>query len=93
MADARITARDIKDSSNMSGTAVEYLWATLRTHMVTKEYISKNFDDHPAFASVITRFVTNNNIQSNVTDLTSRVDKLETTVKQWPSNLTKFSTV
>ena len=65
----------------MSGTAVEYLWATLKTHMVMKEYVSKNFDDHPAFASVITRFVTNNNIQSNVSDLTSRVEKLESTVK------------
>ena len=81
MADSRITARDIKDSSNMSGTAVEYLWATLKTHMVMKEYVSKKFDGHPAFASVITMFVTNNNIQSNVSDLTSRVEKLESTVK------------
>ena len=42
-----------------------------------EEYVSKNFEDHPAFASVITRFVTNNKIQSNVSDLSTRVDKLE----------------
>jgi len=81
MSDARITARDIKDSSNMEGSAVEYIWATLKTHMVMEEYVSKNFEDHPAFASVITRFVTNNNIQSNVSDLSTRVDKLESGLK------------
>ena len=74
----------------MSGTAVEYLWATLKTHMVMKEYVSKNFDDHPAFASVITRFVTNNNIQSNVSDLTSRVEKLESTVKTMSGRFDKI---
>ena len=74
MLDAMITARGIKDSSNMEGSANEYIWATLKTHMVMEEYVCKNFEDHPAFASVITRFVTNNNIQSNVSDLSTRVE-------------------
>ena len=49
--------------------------------MVMEEYVCKNFEDHPAFASVITRFVTNNNIQSNVSDLSTRVEKLESGLK------------
>lgn len=81
MADARVTAKDVLDSSDALQTATQYLWATLRTHQFMDDYVKANFEDHPSFASVITRFVTNNNIQSDIKLVESRLDKLETAVK------------
>ena len=42
-----------------------------------KEYLKYNFEDHPKFASIITRFVTNNNYHSILKGLTERVEKQE----------------
>lgn len=42
-----------------------------------QEYLKYNFEDHPVFACIITRFVTNNNYQSNIRSLTDKMDKQE----------------
>lgn len=83
MSDARITAKDARDHTNPLATATEYIWATLRTHQVMEEYLQKNFEDHPAFSSVITSFVTNNNITSNVSEVSSKADKVEKDIKAY----------
>ena len=55
LVEVRVIARDMKNTESPLSTAAEYLWATLRTHEVMDVYIKHNFEDHPAFASVITR--------------------------------------
>lgn len=60
MASVRVTARDVKHAKDKTTTATEYIWVTLKTHTVMEEYIRHNFEDHLSFASVITRFITNN---------------------------------
>lgn len=37
LSDARVTGRDAKDSEDELQTAAEYLWATLKTHMIMAE--------------------------------------------------------
>ena len=64
MASVRVTARDVEHAKDRTTTATEFIWATLNTHGIMEEYIRHNFEDHPSFASVITRFVTNNSFQS-----------------------------
>ena len=81
MSDARITAKDIKDKNDMEAAATEFLWATLNTHLVMEEYLNKNFEDHPAFVSVITRFVTNNNFKTSEENLEAKVKNLEGLLK------------
>ena len=71
----RVTAKDGRLEDDPIKTATTYIWGTLRTHTVMQEYIKYNFEDHPAFASVITRFVTNNNYQSNIRSLADKVEK------------------
>ena len=44
-------------------------------------YIKHNFEDHPAFASVITRFVTNNSFQTDVKGLEEKTDRTERELK------------
>ena len=76
MSDIRITARDAKDSERQLKSATQFIWATLRTHVVMEDYLKKNFEDHPAFASVITRYVTHNNFKSDINDLSSKLDRV-----------------
>lgn len=81
MASVRVTARDVEHAKDRVPTATEFIWATLKTHGVMEEYIQHNFEDHPSFASVITRFVTNNSFQTDVRDIVSRMDKTEKDLK------------
>lgn len=81
MSDAYITAKDVRDHTNPLATVTEYIWATLKTHQVMEEYLQKNFEDHPAFSSVITNFVTNNNITTNVSEVSAKADKVERDLK------------
>lgn len=85
MSGIRITARDAKDSEHQLKTATQFIWATLRTHVVMEEYLKKKFEDHPAFASVITRYVTHNNFKSDINDLSTRLDHVTRDV----SNISK----
>ena len=77
MGAVRVTAKDGRLENGPLGTATTYILGTLRTHSIIQEYLKYNFEDHPAFASVITRFVTNNNYQSNLKGLTDKVEKQE----------------
>ena len=77
MGAVRITAKDGRLESDPLATATTYIWGTLKTHSIMQEYLKYNFEDHSAFASGITRFVTNNNYQANLKGLTDRVDKQE----------------
>ena len=72
MAAVRVTARDVKHAKDKYSTATEYVWATLKTHAVMEEYVRHNFEDHSSFASVITRFVTNNSFQTDSKELFNR---------------------
>ena len=76
-----MTAKDGRLQSDPLGTATTYIWGTLRTHSVMQEYLKYNFEDHPAFASVITRFVTNNNFQANIKTIQDQVDKQDKEIK------------
>ena len=76
-----MTAHDVKHAKNKYSTATEYIWATLKTHTVMEEYVRHNFEDLPLFASVITRFVTNNSFQTDSKELFNRVDKVEKELK------------
>lgn len=87
MSDVRSTARDARDADSPLSTATQYLWAILRTHQTMGEYLRRNFEDHPSFASVITRFVTNNSFQSDFKSLESRVDKVEAALKKVNSRI------
>jgi len=44
-------------------------------------YIKHNFEEHPAFASVITRFVTNNSFQTDVKGIEEKTDRTERELK------------
>ena len=77
MGSTRVIAKDGRLVNDPLGTATTYIWGTLRTHSIMQEYLKYNFEDHPAFASVITRFVTNNNYQSSLKGLTDRLEKQE----------------
>lgn len=81
MSSVRVTARDIKHAKDRDATATEYIWATMKTHAIMEEYVRHNFEDHPSFASVITRFVTNNSFQSDLKDILSRLDRNEKDLK------------
>ena len=81
MAAVKVTARDVKHAKGKCITATEYVWATLKTHTVMEEYVRHNFEDRPSFASVITRFVTNNSFQTDVKEIFNRVDKAEKELK------------
>ena len=76
----RVTAKDGRLEDNPIKTATTYVWGTLRKHTIMQEYLKYNFEDHPAFASVITRFVTNNNYQSNIRSLADKVDKQDKSI-------------
>ena len=80
MGAVRITAKDGRLESDPLATATTYIWGTLKTHSIMQEYLKYNFEDHPAFASVIIRFVTNNKYQTNLKGLPDRVDKQEKTL-------------
>lgn len=90
----RITAKDSKDNDDPLLTAAQYIWATLKAHGIMEEYIIYNFEDHPAFASVITRFVIHNSFQSDVSDVTALVKKetkrIDTLTKRFDSLQSKF---
>lgn len=79
MGAVRVTAKDGRLVNGPLATATIYIWRTLKTHTIMQEYLKYNFEDHPASASVITRFVTNNNYQSNIESLTGRLDRQKKT--------------
>lgn len=89
---ARITGKDIHDESTPLYTATEVLWATLKTHQVMRDYLDKNFEDHPAFASVITRFITNNSFNTNISGLTSKVSGYDKKFDNLSKSLDKLFT-
>lgn len=91
LSDSRVTGRDAKDSDDELQTAAEYLWATLKTHKVMAEYLSSNFDDHPALASVRTKFVTYNNFESNIGELEARLSKAQKDLNAQNSSIGKLA--
>lgn len=91
MADVRISAKYIKDNKDMSSSSTRYIWATLKTHTVMRGYINKNFEDHPALASVITRFVTHNNLQANIKELATKSKKFEVTLRNLQGKIDKLT--
>lgn len=91
MADVRISAKDIKDKEEISSTATSYIWATLKTHEIMCENINKHFEDHPVLSSVITRFVTHNNLQANIRELGTNNEKLEVTVHNLQGKIDKLT--
>ena len=54
-------------------------------------YINKNFEDHPALASVITRFVTHNNLQANIKELATKSKKFEVTLRNLQGKIDKLT--
>ena len=90
MADVRVTARDVKHKDDHAATTAEYIWATLRTHQIMDDYLKHNFEDHPAFASVITRFVTNNSFKSDLRNMETRIEKTEKEFKTLKSQVDKL---
>lgn len=43
--------------NDLQATFTTILWASLKTHVVMREYMAYNFHDHSGIASVITVFV------------------------------------
>lgn len=90
MADVRVTARDVKNKDDHAATTSEYIWATLRTHQIMEDYLKHNFEDRPAFAFVITRFVTNNSFKSDLRLIDTRIEKTEKELKALKSQVDKL---
>ena len=81
--------RDLEDGQY---TAVQYMWATLRAHHIMAEYTKRNFYEHPSVSAVIAHHLAANHTRPEDADskLSNRVKALETQVTAMTSKLDKL---
>ena len=95
----RVTARDMPETSDKHFVAASMLWSTIAAHEVMEDYMKLQFLDHPTISAVISRHLASHHVKSDdqagaklkkceelIKNLQSKIDKLETTVKQLANN-------
>ena len=70
----------------MSVTAAQYLWATLKSHKVMREYTKRCFYEHPSISAIIARHLAAHHLKPDP-QADQKLKKLEELVKAMQSKV------
>ena len=90
--DVRVIARDGVHVNDPWTTGAKFLFATLKAHVVMKQFMRLDIKDHPSISSEMVKFICYSQPSHDTADVLARLSAAETLMRTNQSSIAKFDT-